>query len=1030
MLRRVEFKFALASCLIIAFAAPSHGDELAAYEVPDPALKLSLLDQSETESFLSVQVGSEGRLFVGSREAVFAYDPDGQGGFKPAVELYRFPSHSWIYDVAIRGNDLYIQTTTTTYVLPQARIKREGVSVKPLLWGLPSGSVGAPSWGVHQGMHGLAWGPEGDLYVSFGDMLWFYGDFKRPDHWGHWYFYTADGEKFTYNGQGGILRIRPDGSRVQIVATGLRNPCGLAFDNQWNLFSHDNDHESMPAEYIPGRLLHVTEGADFAWPRGWMVSKMPDRMDLLRTMFGEMGRTVPVAQSYYDEPLLPAKYRDNILLARWGQRTVAAYPKWQRGGTFQAREQILVACKGNARPVGVAVGPGGRIFAAVCYMQANEQSPIYRSDLIVISPKNKPVKELQAIDLVDADTEALHNHLGDASWKRRRGAHQELLRRGAEALDRADRSLTAASDRSDDRDVRTLEHDIYLAAATRSDDSVRSLEKLSKHANSNIRQHAILALGEYAGAKTSRALLVNALKDDSAAVQLAALQALFHLDELPPEVINGPARSNDTYLRQTATRLMADKLSSDELDRLRQSPDANVRLAAVLAIGRQLTVPAMDFVPPESLKLGNTVGPRIYLDRKVVDLSKLARIGHYSMAGYWKVASSLHAQQFELLLDSLSDKSETVRLQAAYFLSLLKDKRSEPEILKVRSTATESRLASAKLAAVTDVWMCGPFPDLKAFGEDKHNLDRQHPPESGAVDVTATYGDGPEKIRWKKSSSQNGDFSSNVELTDPQQSVYALFYVDSAAKQRCWLELTTDGAAKVWQNGRHVWHRDRRRNDKSTAGKVSLDLTPGTNQILVRCQPGEQHMLAIHVRALDRIAMSIPEPENASLAERLKTATHGHSPVNLDEFLKVDWNKEATQGNISKGRKLFASIGCAKCHAVTGSVAVTGGPSLADVRRRFTTDYLVESVLLPSKKVSAFFRSTTIVTVEGKVITGLITAETDTEVEVMLADAKRVRLKKDDIEERIASSLSAMPQSLVKTPEELKDVLSYLLSEQ
>jgi hypothetical protein len=45
-------------------------------------------------------------LFVGSREAVFAYDPDGKGGYKPAVELYRFPSHSWIYDVVVRGNDL------------------------------------------------------------------------------------------------------------------------------------------------------------------------------------------------------------------------------------------------------------------------------------------------------------------------------------------------------------------------------------------------------------------------------------------------------------------------------------------------------------------------------------------------------------------------------------------------------------------------------------------------------------------------------------------------------------------------------------------------------------------------------------------------------------------------------------------------------------------------------------------------------------------------------------------------------------
>ena len=67
-----------------------------------------------------------------------------------------------------------------------------------------------------------------------------------------------------------------------------------------------------------------------------------------------------------------------------GQRTIAAYPKWQSGATFQARERVLVACKGNARPVGVAVGPRGRIFAAVCYMEANEQSPIYRSDLIVV----------------------------------------------------------------------------------------------------------------------------------------------------------------------------------------------------------------------------------------------------------------------------------------------------------------------------------------------------------------------------------------------------------------------------------------------------------------------------------------------------------------------------------------------------------------------------------------------------------------------------------------------------------------------
>lgn len=1029
----MNVKSTLTICLLALIADSSLSNELANYEIPDPALKISLIDQSETESFLSVCVDSEGRLFVGSREAVFAYDPDDQGGYKPAVELYRFPSHSWIYDIKVRGNDLYVQTTTTTYQLPEARVKRKGISVKPLLWGLPSGSIGSPSWGVHQGMHGLAWGPEGDLYISFGDMLWNYGDFKRPDHWGHWYFYTADGEKYTYNGQGGILRIRPDGSRVQIVATGLRNPCGLAFDNQWNLFSHDNDAEGMPESYVPGRLLHVTDGADFAWPRGWMVTKSPDRKDLLKTMIGGLGRTVPVGQSYYDEPLLPAKYRDNILLARWGQRTITAYPKWGSGATFRAKEQILVACKGNARPVGVTVGPSGRIFAVVCYMTANEKSPIYRSDLIVIAPKDKTSKDQLVVDLVNTSPEELQSYLGNPSWKLRQGVHQELLRRKEQSLDWATDGLSADYPRSEDQDIRILTHQIHLAAASRTDDALKEVTKFVRHPNSNMRRHAILALSEHSpqnSIESLQPLLVNSLQDSSPRVQLAALQALFRLESLPHEVIAGPACSNDTYLRQTATRLMAAKLSVTELGELRQSPNAKVRLAAVLAIGRQLTVPAMDFVPPESLKLGTTLGPRIYIDHEVVDLSKLTRIGHYTIADYWKVASSSHQQHFELLLDSLNDSNEAVRLQAAYFLSLLNDKTSEAEITKVRSQATEGRLASAKSTPVTQVWMSGPFPDLEASGRDLHNLDRKHQPEMGAVDVTATYNNGSSQVAWKKITSEQGDYTSQFPSYDSPQSTYALFYIDSHGEQRYWLELGTDGAAKVWQNGRPVWHRVRRSKDKSIASKISLDLTPGTNQILVRCQPGKQHMLALSIRALDRIAISIPEPENASLAERLKTATNNPLPDNIDEFLNVDWKQAVSEGDIANGRKLFASIGCAKCHAVSGSVGITGGPSLADVGKRFTLDYLVESVLLPSKKVSAFFRSSSVLTIDGKVFTGLITAETDTELELMLPDAKRVRLQKEDIEERKPSSASAMPQGLIKSPDELKDLLNYLLSDQ
>ena len=249
-----------------------HADD---YRPADPDLKIVALDSDKTESFLSVRVDTQGRLFVGGREGLFVYEPNADGAYQPRKLLYRFPAHSWVYDIEIRGNDLYVLTLSALYLLPDAVSKRDGLQPKKLLWGVPNGHV-------HQCFHSLAWGPEGDLYISMGDPLWYYGDFARPDHWGYWTFFTQpEGTKIPYHGQGGMFRIRPDGTRFQIVARGLRNPCGIAFDRDWNLFANDNDHEGLPALYVPGRLLHVTPHANFHWPRGWMLHKTPERADLL-----------------------------------------------------------------------------------------------------------------------------------------------------------------------------------------------------------------------------------------------------------------------------------------------------------------------------------------------------------------------------------------------------------------------------------------------------------------------------------------------------------------------------------------------------------------------------------------------------------------------------------------------------------------------------------------------------------------------------------------------------------------------------
>lgn len=65
----------------------------------------------------------------------------------------------------------------------------------------------------------------------------------------------------------------------------------------------------------------------------------------------------------------------------------------------------------------------------------------------------------------------------------------------------------------------------------------------------------------------------------------------------------------------------------------------------------------------------------------------------------------------------------------------------------------------------------------------------------------------------------------------------------------------------------------------------------------------------------------------------------------------------------------------------------------------------------------------------GQTFTGLLVADSATEVELILTDATHKVVAKKDIEERTIVPTSPMPAGLVKTPAELRDLLAYLLSD-
>lgn len=978
--------------------------------VADPNLKLVPIDSSPDESFLSLRLDTMGQLFAGGREALFVYEPNDWGGYKPRQLLYRFPPDTWITDVLVGGDDLYVMTNAALYVIDRGRVERSDLKPRRLLWGTPVD--------LHVTWHGLAWGPEGDLYFSSGDPLLNYGDFQnRPDHWGHWTIYSAaEGANTPYTGQGGFFRCRPDGSRLRLVAGGTRGAVGIAFDRRWNLFSNDNDHESIADRYSPARLLHVAPRANFFWPRGWIASMSPERSDLLEVANTGMGREAPVGQTYYDETRLGPKYRDSVLVARWGQRKVDGFALAPRGASLQATEFPLLVGEENARPVGVAVGRSGRVFVALSYMAGNEWSPKYPGEIVMIArADDPPTFPFEAYDAPTASADRLWRELSGPSFWQRQQAHAEFLRRGGPLLIEAIARLKSVKDRDP-----AIVHLLWLAAASGLAEAREPLFALAGHADPNVRAQAIRALGEFHELAAPSHVFENALADKNLQVQHAAVVAIGEReDPLPELLLSGPARSPDTYLRQASAFVLADRATTPQLDRLLKSSDPHQRLAGVLAIGFRLTVPpALGELPAElplRYESKNALFVIPYADA-TVDLKDVGRVGSFTIAERWRAIKPNDEEQrlFEILIQRLGDADERVQSQAGYFLSLFDDAHANELVAQARRAATLARLGATRSTLVKQAWLAGPFEDGAG------GFDTVHPPERGAIDLAAPIAGASASLEWRVI---EGD--SNLALPPSpatgQASSYLYFRLQSLTPQQALLTARTERRVKLWHNSRLV---------EGPAPWV-LALEPGSNDVLLRVEqrPGV-NSVAVSFQSTSPTEAMLPEKLGlATLAERLRSAGATAASSVPAEFLSVDWTSAAQTGDPERGRKLFGAdaLGCVKCHAVLPNQKGGGAPSLAGAASRFTVSHIVESVLLPNKQVAPVFGTTTLATDQGKTLAGLVVEEDERQLVLLLPTAIRQIVAKSEIEERTLQPTSPMPSGLVKSPAELGDLLAYLM---
>ncbi|MFM8222436.1 MAG: PQQ-dependent sugar dehydrogenase, partial [Planctomycetaceae bacterium] len=106
-------------------------------------------------------------------------------------------------------------------------------------------------------LHGLCLGPDGRLYFSIGDR--------------GLNVQSREQRQLAYPDQGAVLRCELDGSDLEVVHSGLRNPQELAFDDRGNLFTGDNNSDSGDK----ARWVAVVPGADSGWRMNFQY--LPDR---------------------------------------------------------------------------------------------------------------------------------------------------------------------------------------------------------------------------------------------------------------------------------------------------------------------------------------------------------------------------------------------------------------------------------------------------------------------------------------------------------------------------------------------------------------------------------------------------------------------------------------------------------------------------------------------------------------------------------------------------------------------------------
>jgi putative heme-binding domain-containing protein len=148
-----------------------------------------------------------------------------------------------------------------------------------------------------------------------------------------------------------------------------------------------------------------------------------------------------------------------------------------------------------------------------------------------------------------------------------------------------------------------------------------------------------------------------------------------------------------------------------------------------------------------------------------------------------------------------------------------------------------------------------------------------------------------------------------------------------------------------------------------------------------------------------------------------------------DRELKDTIADVARLGDAVRGERVFRRPDqlCLRCHAIGGAGGQVG-PDLSSIGASAPIDYLIESLLLPSKAIKENYHALLVTTVNGQLYTGIKVRQTATALILRSDQDREIAIPLKDVEEQTPSKVSLMPEGLTDTLTrgELLDLVRFL----